>query len=545
MLKSIEGLDENFRFLIMEVQNQIKATYEFVLAPTPSTYDKIFSKDDYIDNLKNVIENKCFTTLNQTKLNPEQMKYLRAVHVITINLERIGDYCVNIAKQMGYLTTPRFLDNFDYRDSFLKIHATISEILPVLQKANLSGALSICRMEDELDGMYKENFDKIMIHLRIGRNVEDHITSLFIIRYLERIGDSLLNIGEALLFVIIGERIKIQQFQALQRNLSKSGLQGDVTDVDFLGIWGSRSGCRIARVEEKKSPQARNSIFKEGNLRKIRQEKINLECWNEIFPGLVPKVFSYQEEGDNASLLTEFLSGCTLDEAIFNADSEILENALFIFEQTVQHIWEQTLSRHDMPTNMMRQVGDRMSSILQVHPEFMRPTMGMGSVAIPSLGELIKQCMDIEARFPAPFSVFIHGDFNINNIIYSHQEQKVYFIDLHRSQHADYVQDVSVFLVSNFRLPVLEEEARERITRTIRSFYAFAKAFAVENRDESFDIRLGLGVARSLYTSTRFELNRSFAQSMYNRSLFLMERLAEQSPQELTNFTFPLEIFNY
>lgn len=545
MLKSIDGLDENFRFLIMEVQNQIKATYEFVLAPTPSTYDKIFSKDDYIDNLKNVIENKCFMTLNQTKLNPEQMKYLRAVHVITINLERIGDYCVNIAKQMGYLTTPRFLENFDYKDSFLKIHATISEILPVLQKANLSGALSICRMEDELDGMYKENFDKIMIHLRIGRNVEDHITSLFIIRYLERIGDSLLNIGEALLFVIIGERIKIQQFQALQRNLSKSGLQGDVTDVDFLGIWGSRSGCRIARVEEKKSPQARNSIFKEGNLRKIRQEKINLECWNEIFPGLVPKVFSYQEEGDNASLLTEFLSGCTLDEAIFNADSEILENALFIFEQTVQHIWEQTLSRHDMPTNMMRQVGDRMSSILQVHPEFMRPAMGMGSVAIPSLGELIKQCMDIEARYPAPFSVFIHGDFNINNIIYSHQEQKVYFIDLHRSQHADYVQDVSVFLVSNFRLPVLEQEARERITRTIMSFYAFAKAFAVENRDESFDIRLGLGVARSLYTSTRFELNRSFAQSMYNRSIFLMERLAEQSPQDLTNFTFPLEIFNY
>ncbi|MDP3431243.1 MAG: PhoU family transcriptional regulator, partial [Desulfomicrobium sp.] len=117
--------------------------------------------------------------------------------------------------------------------------------------------------------------------------------------------------------------------------------------------------------------------------------------------------------------------------------------------------------------------------------------------------------------------------------------------DLHRSQHADYVQDVSVFLVSNFRLPVLEEEARERITRTIRSFYAFAKAFAVENRDENFDIRLGLGVARSLYTSTRFELNRSFAQSMYNRSLFLMERLAEQSPQDLTNFSFPLEIFNY
>lgn len=545
MPKSFEGLNENFRFLIMEVENQIKATCEFVLAPTPSTYDKIFSKDDYIDNLKNVIENKCFTTLNQTRLSPEQMKYLRAVHVITINLERIGDYCVNIARQMGYLSSPRFLEHFDFKDSFMKIHATVGEILPVLNKANLSGALAVCRMEDELDGMYKENFDKIMIHLRIGRNVEDHITSLFIIRYLERIGDSLLNIGEALLFVIIGERIKIQQFQALQRNLSRSGLPGEVTEVDFQGIWGSRSGCRIARVEEKSSPQARDSIFKEGNLRKIRQEKINLECWNEIFPGLVPRVFSYQEDGENASLLTEFLSGCTLDEAIFNADGEILENALFIFEQTVQHIWEQTLKRHDMPTTMMRQVGDRMSSILQVHPQFMRPAMGLGAVTIPSMGELIKKCVDIEAAFPAPFSVFIHGDFNINNVIYSHPDQRIYFIDLHRSQHADYVQDVSVFLVSNFRLPVFEREARERITRTIGSFYAFAGSFAAEHGDDTFDIRLGLGVARSLYTSTRFELNRGFAQSMYDRSVFLMERLAERGPDGLQGFAFPLEILNY
>jgi phosphate uptake regulator len=546
MIKQFEGLEENFRFLILEVENQIKATIEFLLAPTPSTYDKIINKDDYIDNLKNVIENKCFTTLNQTKLlAPEQMKYLRAVHVISINLERIGDYCVNIAKQMGYLSTPRFLENFEYREGFLKIHQTIGDIMPTLRKANLSGALAICRMEDELDAMYKENFDKIMIHLRIGRNVEDHITSLFIIRYLERIGDSLLNIGEALLFVIIGERIKIQQFQALQRNLNSSGLQGEVTDVDFQGIWGSRSGCRIARVEEKSAVQARDSIFKEGNLRKIRQEKINLECWNEIFPGLAPRVFSYQEEGENASLLTEFLPGCTLDEAIFNPDEEILKNSLFIFEQTVQHVWEQTMNRYELPTSMMRQIGDRMSSILQVHPDLMRPTMAMNFLEIPSANELIKDCMEIEARYPAPFSVFIHGDFNINNVIYNHQDQRVYFIDLHRSRHADYVQDISVFLVSNYRLPAFDDVSRKRIGHTIRSFYAFARSFARAHEDASFDIRLAIGVARSLYTSTRFELNRSFAHDMYNRSLFLMERLTEMNAEEPQGFSFPLEILNY
>jgi len=211
----------------------------------------------------------------------------------------------------------------------------------------------------------------------------------------------------------------------------------------------------------------------------------------------------------------------------------------------VQHIWEQTMSEHALPTNMMRQALDRMSSILQVHPELMRPAMGIGSVSIPSAGELIKGCMDIEARFPAPFSVFIHGDFNINNVIYSHLDQKVYFIDLHRSQHADYVQDVSVFLVSNFRLPAFDRESRERISETITSFYNFARNFARAHGDESFDIRLGLGVARSFYTSTRFELNRAFAHAMYNRCLFLMERLTEHELKSPADFSFPLEILNY
>jgi phosphate uptake regulator len=355
---------------ILEVQNQIKATIEFC-SPNAGHLRQDHQQGRLHRQPQNVIENKCFTTLSQTKLSPEQMKYLRAVHVISINLERIGDYCVNIAKQMGYLSTPRFLENFEYRESFLKINQTVSDILPTLHKANLSGALAICRMEAELDAMYKENFDRIMIHLRIGRNVEDHITSLFIIRYLERIGDSLLNIGEALLFVIIGERIKIQQFQALQRNLTKSGLQGEVTDVDFQGIWGSRSGCRIARVEGKSAPQAQASIFKEGNLRKIRQEKINWSAGTRFSRAWCP---AFQLPGGGRERLpADGVPGRVHPgRGIFNPDEGILKNALFIFEQTLQHIWEQTLNRFELPTNMMRQVGDRISSILQVHPELMR-----------------------------------------------------------------------------------------------------------------------------------------------------------------------------
>lgn len=186
-----------------------------------------------------------------------------------------------------------------------------------------------------------------------------------------------------------------------------------------------------------------------------------------------------------------------------------------------------------------------MSSILQVHPKLMRPEKGINDLHVPSASQLIKGCMDIENDYPAPFSVFIHGDFNINNIIYNHPDQRIHYIDLHRSQHSDYIQDVSVFLVSNFRLPAFDRQSRQRINETIQSFYRFVQGFAQTHEDTTFAVRLTLGVARSFYTSTRFELNREFAHAMYNRSLYLMERLTEQPPRSLAEFSFPIEILHY
>ncbi|BDV00871.1 hypothetical protein TDMWS_09560 [Thermodesulfomicrobium sp. WS] len=540
-MKNIKTIEENFRFLILEVQNQLEATLSFIERPTPKTYDKIIAKDDYIDNLKNIIENKCYSSLNKFSLNQEAINRLRAIHIMAINLERIADYCVNIAKQMGYLSSPKTIEILSYKKKMGEVHQAIGTIMDILDNKNLPGALSICRLESELDSIYKENFDRIMVQLRIGRNVEDHITSLFIIRYMERIGDSLLNIGESILFSIIGEKIKIQQFEALQTTLSKSGVDGDVTEVDFQGIWGTRSGCRIAKVEEKDRPQAKDSIFKEGNLRKIRQEKTNLECWNALYPGLVPRIFGYHEDGETASLLTEFLPGCSLEEAIFNVEEDILDNALFILEQTLHDIWEQTRKPHPLHSTFIRQMRERMPAVFQVHPELQRPALCVDDFHVPSFSQLLDRLETVEQQSPAPFSVFTHGDFNTNNIIYNHGDQRIYFIDVYRSQHGDYIQDVSVFLISNFRIPIFDIQSRIRINKVILKFFEFSRNFAIKTHDETFHIRLGIGVVRSLFTSTRFQLNKKFAKTMYHKAIYLMERLLDA--QDNNNpFVFPLEI---
>lgn len=532
-MTALQGLEENFRFLVLEVTSQMSETRAFVAAPSHAGYDKIVSRDDYVDNLKNIVEEMCFSKIHTAPgLLKRDIDRLRGLQIISGNLERIADYCVNIAGQMRYLQDRSLLTRHDPGPLFDIIQDSLSRILEVRSRAEVAGALGICRAEYELDQLYKKAFDQLMAEMRHGRGVENCITLIFIFRYLERIGDSLLNIGEALLFSVIGEKIKIEQFQALQQNLAQSGFEGDVADLDFRSIWGTRSGCRIGQVSARGAAQnpadpAQSGIFKECSLNKIGRERENIELWAKVSPGTGPRILSYHEGEDNASMLVEFLPGCTWNEVVLTAAADLLEDAIFILEQTVGDIWRATLERGPVAGEFMAQLQARLAAVRHVHPDLFRKQQTLGPVELPATGELIEACREIEAGLAAPMTVLLHGDFNANNIVYDHTAQRVHYVDLYRTHRGDWLEDVSVFLVSFFRMPIFEPALRGRINHMIASFFEHARVFADDIGDSTWQARLALGLIRSLFTSTRFELNRSFAREMSQRAHYLMETLAE------------------
>lgn len=545
------ALKENLSFMIVEVGRQLHDTLNFLTSGEIAAFQEINSRDDYIDNLKTVIEDYCFTTLSETKpITPQDRDSIRATHTICVNLERIGDFCVSAADQLHYLNNHAVLQHFHYQEIFDILTEHLQTVLPVLTNGDMGKALAICRAENQIDDIYKENFDKIMEALRNGKEIENLITVLFIFRYLERMGDSLLNIGEALLLSILGEKIKIEQFQALEETLSKSGMRNNLGEMEFSSILGSRSGCRIRKVQGHNeqlqiASQTQSSIFKEGNKEKILAEKKNLERWNEIFPGLTPRLFSHQESGETASLLVEFLPGQTLEAILLNSEPAELDTVCMLLNATVLDIWKCTKKEVPVRSNFIPQIMARMHSMLSVHPDFHRVRQDIGSSSVIPTEELLDKCRHIEEKLAAPFSVFIHGDFNVNNIIYNTASERIQFIDLYRSREGDYVQDVSVFIVSNFRQPVFKTHLRERLNWITRNMYEMAKDFAAEQNDETFEVRMALALARSFYTSTRFEWNNDFAHEMFMRSHFLLEKVLAHQDKTWRTFSLPSVIMFY
>jgi aminoglycoside phosphotransferase (APT) family kinase protein len=207
-------------------------------------------------------------------------------------------------------------------------------------------------------------------------------------------------------------------------------------------------------------------------------------------------------------------------------------------------VWRETREPDPVRPGFIAQLEARLEAVYTVHPYFEELGQRIGDVEVRGLTELLETRRHLDEELEAPFSVLGHGDFNLDNVIFNSKDDSVHFIDLYRSRRMDYVQDVSVFLVSNFRVPVFRPRRRAPLNRVIELLLAFARDFARAEKDATFEARLALGLVRSFVSSTRFEIRRTFAEEMLRRAVYLLERL-DGTGEELTRFRLPRDVLFY
>lgn len=547
-MTSYAGIARNFRFMLVQVRKQLENTGRLLTDPHPRWAKAIRASEGYVDTQKSMIENECFSFIRKTPDQDKQtLAAVRAVSVITANLERIADFTVNTTRQLEHLSNFETLRPFDCPAYIHGLMDGINLIERALFGRDAALALRICRVEDHLDQLYHADLKRVIADLRETRDVEDLVTTLFILHYLERMGDALLNIGEAIIFAVLGERLKVHQYRVLDEALAGTQkINEPLKNVELDSIWGTRSGVRIGKMEGRSDTgRAHRVLFKEGNPDKLTRERQSLERWEHLAPGLVPQVVEYESGDQGDALLLQYLDGQTLQDVALNAEPPLMNHVIRRLTATVDRIW--TATRTDRPANgaYLEQLQSRIDDVYRLHPEFRTRAVQVGTKRVPSFEERLVEAAELDTQLQAPFSVFIHGDFNLDNIIYNVERDTLHFVDVQRSRDMDYVQDVSVLLVSAFRLPVFVARTRRALETLALGFLQFARDFARRNDDTTFEARLALGLVRSFSTSTRFELNRRFARNMHQRALLLLNRLVEHRRDDYASFRVPDSVLVY
>jgi hypothetical protein len=92
---------------------------------------------------------------------------------------------------------------------------------------------------------------------------------------------------------------------------------------------------------------------------------------------------------------------------------------------------------------------------------------------------------------------------------------------------------------------VFDQSLRDRLNWVVERYYGFVTDFAEQGNDNTYQIRMALALARSFFTSTRFEMNRCFANDMVLRAHFLLEKVLDHKGKPLEEFHLPTDVLYY
>ena len=540
-----KNIRDNLRFLIAEVGSQVAILRGCFKSSTKADARRILERSGYAYNLMLRIHESCQNRSAGSGKPVSAISAARAIESIATELERISSLCRLCVKQMEQLESRPWRGAATYRTMLKKVGKAIEQVEAAVRSDDTRLAMKISRIKPGLDKSYNTLLNKYMAGLRKNKHTEDLVTGLFMAHGVDQMGDALLDISEAIISANLGQPMNIDRYHSLRASMEQLESVDDPSALVVEPLAETRSGSGISSIS---LPGRRAgdyvAIYKDGKKRKLREERRGLKSWQQKIPGLTPRMLAYRKRGQSASLLIEHLSGLTFEQVLLHESPGLLKEALTQLNTTMARVWRETRSSKPVAAGYMRQLSRRLEDVYMIHPEVRQRDCHICGQTVPSFGALLKKAHSREAQLRPPFSVYIHGDFNVDNIIYDPVEKKISFIDLHRSRYMDYVQDVSVFMVSNYRLQIFDAAMRRRLLELTHACYRFASASARKSGDRTFELRLALGLARSFATSTRFILDKSLARAMFLRARYLMEQVVATKPADAKSFRVPVrEIF--
>jgi len=168
----------------------------------------IIKKDQVIDDLCENIEKLSLNLLALQQPMAKDLRYIVGLLKISIDLERIGDMAVDIARGNVQLKGLVQFTGFEYIPHMAEIaEDMLSQAMSALDSDDVRLARSVAEMDSEIDELYIESRDRVLLLMIEKPEIFDYGSSFLLIdKYIERIGDHICNICESIIYMVEAKR---------------------------------------------------------------------------------------------------------------------------------------------------------------------------------------------------------------------------------------------------------------------------------------------------------------------------------------------------
>ncbi|MFR7995165.1 MAG: phosphate signaling complex protein PhoU [Clostridium sp.] len=174
---------------------------------------KVIENDDKVDELNKKIEEQCLKFMAMESPVATDLRKIFTTSKIVTDLERMADYAVDICKIAQRVELDILGEECEPVWQMVDIlRKMIKRSLEAFVTGNVKEAYEICKMDDEVDILYRGLFNDILKNMAKDETIINKGAQiLFASKYLERVGDHVTNICEWIIFSSKGDYVDLNE----------------------------------------------------------------------------------------------------------------------------------------------------------------------------------------------------------------------------------------------------------------------------------------------------------------------------------------------
>ncbi len=189
------------------VEQSFRLSHQALIARNLTAAEELPLLDKKIDRFYKQIELDCTAIMTLQAPTAKDLRSLSAIMQLVRDLERIGDYAVDLAEiSVKIFPYPPHPTLPEIAVMFYHAQAMLATSLVALADLDEVSGRSVKRLDDAVDNAYDRVYQTLAYQRDVPGVVEPIVLLALAIRCLERMADHATNIGQRVAYIVTGQR---------------------------------------------------------------------------------------------------------------------------------------------------------------------------------------------------------------------------------------------------------------------------------------------------------------------------------------------------
>ncbi|MEO6294571.1 MAG: phosphate signaling complex protein PhoU [Candidatus Limnocylindria bacterium] len=205
--RQLDRVKDDVLRLGARVEQALERAGRALIERDPDLADKVRWEDAEVNELQRQINTEITAIIATQGPVARDVRELLALYHAAAELERMGDYAVNIAKLAQQLAAEPEMPILKQIPRMEQIcREQLRSAMRALVNISEEEARKVCERDDELDHLYSSVYEDAMQLMSVAPERARQATHmLFAAHHLERLGDRVTNIGEDVVYLATGQ----------------------------------------------------------------------------------------------------------------------------------------------------------------------------------------------------------------------------------------------------------------------------------------------------------------------------------------------------